>query len=180
MLTKSQIREEFLKKRKNNHQPPSKDSFLKNLLDSSIVNHIRNVGIYLPINNEVPTESLIQYFWDKNISCYLPVITPQQTLKFCKYEKNTYLTQNKYNILEPLHHISSSKLDTIVIPLVAFDIKGNRIGMGKAYYDRTLINMKNIFLLGLGFEFQKYNEIPSDSWDIKLNGILTEKKLYLT
>ena len=69
----------------------------------------------------------------------------------------------------------------ILVPLLAFDKKKNRVGYGKGYYDRYLSKYlkknKNIITIGVAFSFQKYHKLPFSSFDVKLNYILTEKGL---
>ena len=69
----------------------------------------------------------------------------------------------------------------MLIPLLAYDLKNNRIGYGKGYYDRFLNKYlkikKNMLTIGIAFSFQKYNKLPASSLDVKLDYILTEKGL---
>ena len=75
--------------------------------------------------------------------------------------------------------------DLILVPLVAFDSKLNRIGYGKGYYDKYLSkflvkNKKKILTIGVAFSFQKYNKLPTSKFDVKLDYILTERGLKKT
>ena len=69
--------------------------------------------------------------------------------------------------------------DLMLVPLVAFDSKLNRIGYGKGYYDRGLSkikkNNKNMIALGVAYSFQKCNYIPTNKYDFKLDYIFTER-----
>ena len=70
-----------------------------------------------------------------------------------------------------------------IVPLVAFDDRGYRIGYGGGYYDRTLPILKKLnpkfFSIGLAYSFQQYKQIPEEETDAKLNFILTEKKIFI-
>ena len=86
---------------------------------------------------------------------------------------------NKFGILEPENLNKELIPDLILVPLVAFDSGLNRIGYGKGYYDRSLekiskIKKKTIFL-GIAYSFQKYNSIPINKHDFKLDYIFTER-----
>ena len=87
---------------------------------------------------------------------------------------------NQYGILEP---IRSKKIqpDIILLPLLAFDKKKNRLGYGKGFYDKFLNAhaklKKNILTVGIAFSFQKYHKLPVNHNDFKLDYILTEKGL---
>ena len=78
-----------------------------------------------------------------------------------------------------------SLLSLVLLPLVAFDAKGNRMGMGGGYYDRAFeFKQKTLSylprLIGLAHELQKKEQLPTESWDIPLFAIFTDKKIYHT
>lgn len=100
------------------------------------------------------------------------------------------MTVNQYGIKEPCLRtnktILSKQLNLVLLPLVAFDAQGNRMGMGGGYYDRTFA-FKNQHqnkigtkpkLLGLAHECQQVEQLPIESWDIPLQGILTDQHYY--
>ena len=99
-------------------------------------------------------------------------------MDFHIWRKNDILCLNKYGILEP---IKSLKVEpsVILVPLIAFDMNKNRIGYGKGYYDKILNKYSNlnkrILSIGVAFSFQKYNKIPINNKDFKLDYIITEK-----
>ena len=85
---------------------------------------------------------------------------------------------NKYGIPEPA---SGKKIvpNILLVPLVAFDKNCNRIGYGGGYYDRyikKIKKIKKIITIGLGYSFQRINQIPADKYDVKLDFIVTNKK----
>jgi len=86
---------------------------------------------------------------------------------------------NKFGILEPKNSIKEIIPDLIMVPLVAFDSRLNRIGYGKGYYDRSLRKIskikKNAISLGIAYSFQKCKKIPINIHDFKLDYIFTEK-----
>ena len=85
---------------------------------------------------------------------------------------------SKFGIPEPINSIKITP-DIILLPLLAFDKKKNRLGYGKGFYDRYLAKIiksyKKILTVGVAFSFQKYHKLPVNSNDIKLDYILTEK-----
>ena len=94
------------------------------------------------------------------------------------YRSNKFIL-NKYNILEPDINTSVEvdDFDVILVPLVAFDNKCNRLGHGKGYYDRFLTNKKGL-KIGLAYEIQRFDDIPTEKNDIKLDYIITESNIY--
>ena len=107
---------------------------------------------------------------------------------FSSYSKDQKLSLNDYGIPEPEHNdeksIQAEQFDLMFIPLVAFDSKCNRIGMGGGYYDKTLAFKKESekkskpLLIGLAYEFQKIDAIEKNAWDIPMDAIITENKTY--
>ncbi len=75
-------------------------------------------------------------------------------------------------------------MDLVLIPLVGFDADGNRLGMGAGFYDRTFAFLQQNkrptkpYLLGIAYEIQKIDQIIAETWDVRLDGIVTEKNFY--
>lgn len=147
----------------------------------------RRIAFYLPNDGELDLNPLIQRAWDMKKSCYLPVLdtlTADQ-LKFAPYHHKTRLKINSFGIPEPIvparHLLRAYSLDLILLPLVAFDVQGNRLGMGGGFYDRTLSHLryrrhwKKPHLLGIAYEFQKIDALSHESWDVPLHCIVTDK-----
>ena len=111
----------------------------------------------------------------------MPKIKKDQ-IKFYEWNKTNIMEVNKYGILEPVITNNQVNPDIILIPLLAFDDKKNRLGYGKGYYDKFLGHFlksnKDIITLGIAFSFQKYKKIPTTTNDIKLDNILTEKGIF--
>ena len=148
-----------------------------------LLNNINSdyVGSYVDYNFELSTNSLNKYLIEKNINICLPKINSQsKEINFFKFSTGTKLIKNKYNILEPevTNEIIFPKL--VLVPLLAFNESGFRLGYGGGFYDKYFSSQeeKDIIKVGLGFSFQKVNEIPIESHDQKLDWILTESYLY--
>ena len=151
----------------------------------------QNIAFYLANDGEISPDMIIQRAWFQQKKAYLPILSPIKTsLYFAPYTANGKTTLNKFNIQEPNCSPSlwkrAAQLDLIFLPLVAFDLKGNRIGMGAGYYDRTLSYLtqrkhwKKPTLVGLAHEIQKVGTLNQQLWDIPLDYIVTEKKIYHT
>lgn len=148
----------------------------------------QHIAFYNAVNGEADPSALLQLALDLKKICYLPVLDTagKNTLHFVAYEKNTKLKPNRFGILEPVlqnKKFKPEKLDLVFVPLVAFDVRGNRLGMGAGYYDRTfaflLQHKTGPQLVGLAYEFQKLSEnLTPESWDISLDYAVTEKQIY--
>ncbi len=139
------------------------------------------VGSYINYNSEISTKALNKYLIEKNFNICLPKIDYQTNeINFFKYRAGTKLIKNKYNILEPeiTNEIIFPKL--VLVPLLAFNTSGFRLGYGGGFYDKyfSFQEEKEIIKVGLGFSFQKVYEIPIEVHDQKLDWILTENYLY--
>ena len=101
-------------------------------------------------------------------------------MDFYKWSKNDVLKVNHLGIPEPIK--SRIRIpDIILVPILAFDNKKNRLGYGKGFYDRYLNKLKRInnkcLAIGIAFSFQKHHGLPANNKDYKLDFIITEKGL---
>lgn len=144
------------------------------------------IAIYHAFNNEIETQLLIKNIWHEQKKCYLPVIKNKQMF-FIQYKKNDQLIKNKFGIFEPPFDIKKiikpNKLDLVIVPIVGFDEKNNRLGTGGGYYDKTFAfkkSQKNIkpYLIGIAYELQKLPFLLTNAWDVPMNMIVTEKNCY--
>ena len=142
--------------------------------------NIKNIAVYLSFDGEISTNQLIETLWRQGYHLYLPVLHPfsEGNLLFLAYTPTTKLIKNKFNILEPKLDVRqvlpAEQLDIIFTPLVAFDLKKNRLGMGGGFYDRTLENWQNkpFLPVGLAHRCQQVEHIPTENWDMPLFEIL--------
>lgn len=138
----------------------------------------KNISLYYPISYEVNVLNIINIQFFKNFNFLLPVIKKKHSMYFCKWRKNDILRLNSLGIPEPI----KSKIiipDIMLVPMLAFDKNKNRLGYGKGFYDRYLNNLKRkkkkILVIGIAFYFQKYDKLPTNKNDFKLDYIITEK-----
>ena len=100
-------------------------------------------------------------------------------MSFHKWEENDILNVNKFGIPEPLKTAKKVVPAIIFVPLIAFDNLNNRLGYGKGFYDKFLLKYRKInrkiLSIGIAFSFQKYHKLPTNSKDVKLDYIITEK-----
>lgn len=152
--------------------------------------HSKRIAFYFANDGEMDPEPLVQRAMRAGKRCYFPVLRdrPAKSLWFSAYKRHNPLALNRFGIPEP----SSSGnrvtmpwgLDIIILPLVAFDLFGNRLGMGGGYYDRTLSfklkrsHWKGPKLIGIAHELQRIDTLPANDWDIPLDAVITEKQLY--
>ncbi|HEY9051864.1 MAG TPA: 5-formyltetrahydrofolate cyclo-ligase [Gammaproteobacteria bacterium] len=150
----------------------------------------RRIAFYLTEDGEIDAMPIIEKAWRFKKQVYLPVLPPTgKSLVFAPYTPNSPMIPNRFGIMEPDVDpglwIRARQLNLILLPLVAFDDKGNRLGMGGGYYDRSLSFMQHRKqwhspkLVGLAHDLQKVDSLPCESWDVPLNMIATERNLYI-
>lgn len=186
--TKLQLRKHFRYLR-SQVEPAYKQKTAKtvaNLLaDQPLFLQSQHIACYLPAKEELDTSCILDLIWKANKQCYLPVVanTEAKELQFVEYHQSDALQLNQYSIAEPVNRdivIKPSQLDIVIMPLVAFDLRGGRLGMGGGYYDRTFQFLRSSTdkkpkLIGLAYAAQQADLLPLDSWDMMLDGVLTEK-----
>ncbi len=166
------------------------------LIKSKLFTQSEHIACYLNVNSEISTQYIIEAIWRENKKCYLPILSVEKKgfLHFGEYTKDSKLIKNQFGIPEPEcvegHCDMPSQLDLVIMPLVAFDKQGNRLGTGAGYYDRTFSfispssrgltagsETRNPILCGLAFSSQEVDHIDSEEWDVKCDFILTEQKV---
>lgn len=157
------------------------------LIHSKLFHQNQHIACYLAVNSEMETKYIIEAIWRTHKKCYLPILSMKEKgfLHFGEYTKNLRLTKNQFDIPEPEcvegYCDAPSQLDLVIMPLIAFDKQGNRLGTGAGYYDRTFAFKDSCdtkpVLCGLAFSQQEVEQINSEKWDIKCDFILTEKIL---
>ena len=177
-MLKSKLRKKILKIRKKSKQRNNQISFnqLTKIFKKEKLNR-KIIGGYYPVNFEIDDLSLLRKFEKKNFNISLPVIKKNFQMDFYKWKFSNPLKVNKYGIPEP-ETKSIVYPDILLIPLVAFDNNLNRLGYGGGYYDRVIEKIskkKKIIKIGLAFSFQKINEVPINTYDQKLDYIVTNK-----
>lgn len=148
--------------------------------------YAKRIALYIAVRGEVTLNHIWHTAPFQGKYCYFPVLKDGKLIFLPATPKSPF-KKNKYGILEPqvdeLKAIPLTDLDLVLMPLVAFDEYGNRLGMGKGYYDKTFSDVErvrpgDVHLLGVAYEFQHYEVLPYQHWDVPLDGIVTEKKVY--
>lgn len=151
----------------------------------------RTIAAYWSADGELDPTPLLALAHARHKDCHLPVLRPhpRKKLWFVRFRPGDPLRPNVYGIPEPrLRHRKIRQpwaLDLLLMPLVGFDPAGNRLGMGGGYYDRTLAYLRQRrhwrrpTLIGIAHECQKVDALQANAWDIPLDMVVTEEKVYL-
>ena len=173
---KQQIRQRALEARRRlsvEHRHQCSAAVVNNIIHSALWRQAEHVGIYLAINAEVDLNALSQE--DKKL--YIPA-TQGTDMQFHRFNAQTQLHPGPFQISQPKFQAqhAAPPLDLCLLPLVAFDHNGNRLGMGGGFYDRYFADNKHVILAGVAFSIQQQAQLPVEDWDVKLQHIFTEQE----
>ena len=166
-MDKGELRKEIKLKRENIDRDTklrADEKIRKTLLESDIYKNSRVVFIYVNMDSEVNTVEIIKELLasDKKV---IPVSLKERQMKALKIESLLQLNESgAFGILEPSIECEdiSEEVDLIIIPGLAFDLKGNRLGYGGGFYDRFLSKYPNSKRVALCYDFQVFDEIPHE------------------
>lgn len=148
---------------------------------SGLALRARHIAAYLAQDGEISPAHCLQSLPGHRL--YLPRLHPLRPnrLEFHAWRSNTRLEANRFGIPEPRRSRQRPwwSLSLILLPLVAFDPQGQRLGMGGGFYDRSLNRYpgRRPLLFGLAHDCQQVALLPVASWDIALDGILTGSRI---
>lgn len=138
----------------------------------------KTVAAYHPVGSEVGTLKILSSVLQLNKRLTLPRVEGETKMIFAEVKDlQKDLKVGQYKIMEPKNHCSKiNKLDLVLVPGIAWDKYGHRLGYGKGYYDRYLVNLQTKSV-GLAYDFQVLENIPHGKNDFRVNLIVTEKRI---
>jgi 5-formyltetrahydrofolate cyclo-ligase len=157
----------------------------RRILESPVWRDAAAVGAYYPLRHEMHTHMLLEQGSRLGKQIYLPRCLPGGAIQLLPYRDSDLLVKGAFGILEPDPAASPSPPldgwipDLMVVPGLAFDRTGVRLGAGAGYYDRLFSRpaMSGVVRLGLAYAFQIVPHLPADAWDIPMHGLCTEEAL---
>lgn len=138
----------------------------------------RQIAAYLPARGEIDLTSVLAHALRRKASTCLPAIDPADgSMQMHRLDLHTALHVNPWGIEEPVSPlVPPSAINLILMPLVAFDDQGNRLGQGGGYYDRYLARLSGWhrpLKIGVAYAFQQVERLEPDPWDIPLDAVVT-------
>lgn len=153
----------------------------RNLADSDAWRQARSVALYMALPGETSTDFLLAEAWKAGKRVFLPRITKPEAreMEFLPCKGMESLRKGAFGIMEPLAEPGEREMlfeaDLVIVPGLAFDRKGGRLGYGGGYYDAYFGgNMPGRALIGLCFGFQILDELPRDAWDARMSALCSE------
>ncbi len=184
--TRHSLRKAFRNKRRSlssEKQTAAAQGLVQQYQQNTLFQGEQNLALYLSFDGEVDTQPLIDYLWSMKRGVFLPILHPfcQGHLLFQEFSQHTPMHKNHFGISEPKLDAQRvcplENLDVLFTPLVAFDLTGNRLGMGGGFYDRTLASVREAHtrpaLVGIAHDCQHVDRLPVQSWDVPLDAIVT-------
>ncbi len=147
------------------------------------------VAGYWAVRGELPLNLAVASLTRREQKYFLPVLGQARQLRFAEYREGVSLQGNRFGI--PVPDVPSGTLqkagdmDVILLPLLAFDRKGHRLGTGGGWYDSSLAFLGNEprperpLLVGIGYEFQEVESVPIQPWDVDLDYVATDTALII-
>ena len=142
------------------------------------------VSGYWPIRDEVDTRMLLRRLHEEGMRCALPVTQGKNKgLLFRRWQPGDILEEDVFSVAVPSPDQPILIPGTILVPLLAVDRQGNRLGYGGGYFDRTLLSRRYggegpVVAVGLAYEAQIVSDVPNDEGDIRLDWLITEQNVY--
>lgn len=154
----------------------------RRLLDTGYFQGAGRISLYASFDNEVVTDGVFDEAIEAGKEVFYPRVTTrggERHLAFHRVASLGELSPGAYDVPEPggVEAAEPGAFDLVVVPGVAFDRAGNRIGYGKGYYDKAL-KMLGCPIVGLAYAFQLVDEIPAEDHDVKLSALVTEEEVF--
>jgi len=158
------------------------------------MNIARNLGLeigpkivvsgYWPVKDELDTRILMKSLHEEKVLCTLPIMRGKNmTLNFRQWKPGDILQEVSFGVSEPTSDKPLLVPNIILLPLLAVDYEGNRLGYGGGYYDSTLLQLRHqsghrLVAVGLAYEAQLIPNVPNDQSDAKIDWLVTEQNVY--
>jgi 5-formyltetrahydrofolate cyclo-ligase len=147
--------------------------------DSGLLSGATTVFAYVADDGEAPTSEILAEAARLGLEVGLPRVSGD-TMTFSPYRGDDDLVAGRWNIPTPSRgdDLAVTADSIIFLPLVAWDLAGNRLGRGGGYYDRAARDWPETALrVGLAYEAQRVEQIPADAWDLRLHAVVTERRV---
>ncbi len=178
-MTKKQIRSKILsrlKTQKEEDRDRKSKIIKKKLFRTPVFKKAKIVMFYMSFDGEVNTQDMIKEAHRLGKIVAVPVCQGNRvTLRPCILRNNAKLKKGPYGICEPAvkKYIKLEDLDLVIVPGIAFDKKGNRLGRGRGCYDYFLKRLtRNTASIGLAFDFQILPSLPATTTDVRIEKVI--------
>lgn len=155
------------------------DAAARNFVAARVMLTFKRFAVYAPSDGELDPSPIAERLLAANKIVALPVVERGRQLSFYEYASDTPIVRNRFGIPEPdtgsAAPVSTAILDVVLVPLVAFDDAGIRLGRGGGFYDATFGANRHALLIGLAHELQHHEGLVHERWDVPLDAVITER-----
>jgi len=137
----------------------------------------RCVAAFAAIRSEVDVAVLVAAARGEGKAVVLPRVGEDDALHFHVYEDGDALPKSAFGVPEPEPHAPSAQPDLVLVPGLAFDERGHRVGYGAGYYDRYLAATPGVLTVGVAFDFQLAPDLPETPGDVPLRIVVTDARV---
>lgn len=174
-MRKAELRQ-LIRERKRQFTPQQLEELslaVSSLMKLPRIQQAKTIMLYHPLPDEVSTLPLLEQWHDKTL--LLPRVIDDEHMELRRYSGPADLQQGAFGIMEPCGELFTDyqQIDVAIVPGMAFDDQGNRLGRGRGYYDRFLSRVPYIYKIGLCFRFQLVDELPNSENDIRMDLVIS-------
>ena len=179
MTTKQEMRQ-MIRLRKQQHTADESSVVIARLKANPRFSEAHTLLLYSALPDEVQTQLLLDELTAAGKTVLLPKVVSSEDMELRRYTGKTDLQQGAFGIMEPCGEVFTdyAAIDVAVVPGMAFDKEGHRLGRGKGYYDRFLSKLSTLnaklYKIGLCFSWQLVDEVPCDEHDIIMDEIIVQ------
>jgi 5-formyltetrahydrofolate cyclo-ligase len=172
---KKRLRLSMKKRRSENENRDVKERFLaENALE--LIGGKKSVFIYLSFSSEAKTDKLVETLLANGIKVYAPRVEGKEMVAVPLVEDGDF-DLSDYGVREPIGQAYDGEIEAAIVPFLAVDLRGVRLGYGGGYYDKFFAKHPEIFKVGYGYDFQIVDELPESETDVRLNAIVTDQRV---
>jgi 5-formyltetrahydrofolate cyclo-ligase len=177
MMTKQEIRK-MIRLRKQQHSTDESSALTTVLKDNEHVSKAHTLLLYSALPDEVQTQALLDHLVEQGKTVLLPRVISDTEMELRRYTGRADLQQGAFNIMEPTGVLFTDydAIEVAIVPGMAFDAEGHRLGRGKGFYDRFLPKIPHAYKIGLCFSWQLIDEVPHNTNDIMMDEVISRCK----
>lgn len=181
MMEKKEIRKQYkiLRNKMSEMEVKEKsDRICQNIISSNLFQQAERILAYAPLGNEVDIRPVIEEGWRQQKRIVFPKVFGD-TMRYFEISSFSQLKEGTFHVMEPVEtNLVDWEEALVFVPGVAFDRQGNRMGYGKGYYDRFFEGKTDCVKVGVAYELQVADQLPTEENDLPVEYLVTEKGVW--
>lgn len=173
MMTKRELRQ-FIRQQRLLHSVNEGAAVISQLQQHPRIAEGKTILLYCALPDEVPTMDFMEWLTVQGKRVLLPRVISDTDMELRRYTGHADLEKGAFGILEPVGETFTdyAAIDVAVVPGMAFDREGHRLGRGKGYYDRFLSRIPYVYKIGVCFPWQVVDSVPTDGYDMRMDEVI--------